>query len=130
MEMLKIFHITPNYAAILGLIYVALSLNVVRNRWKFKTGIGTGGHRPLDKSIRVHGNFAEYVPFTLLLMAMTEILGANNVTLHIIGVAIVLGRILHAIGLTKSIGTSLPRMGGMTLTFASLIIASLSILIR
>lgn len=130
MEMLSIFNVTPLYAACLALLYLALALNVVRLRWKFKTGIGSGGHKPLSRAIRVHGNCGEYAPLGIILLALTEVIGASDMTLHIIGGSLLAGRILHATGLLKSAGTSAPRLLGMVLTFTSIIVSSFSLLVR
>lgn len=130
MEMLSIFNVTPLYAACLGLLYIGLSLNVVRLRWKFQTGIGSGGHSSLSRAIRVHGNCGEYAPLGIILMALVEVIGASDMTLHIIGACLLIGRILHATGLLKSAGSSAPRILGMVLTFSSIIASSIFLLIK
>lgn len=130
MGMLSIFNVTPIYAACLGLLYVGLSLNVVRLRWKYKTGIGSGGYNPLSRAIRAHGNCGEYAPLGIILLALTEVIGASDMTLHIIGACLLVGRILHATGLLKSAGTSAPRLLGMVLTFTSIIFSSAFLLIK
>ena len=65
--------ITPCYAAFLGLGFVILSILTLRLRRKFKIGLGDGGNQQLLRAIRVHSNFAEYVPIALILIYMTEI---------------------------------------------------------
>ena len=40
------------------------------HRNRHKIGIGDGGDKALARKIRVHGNFVEYVPLGLLLMAL------------------------------------------------------------
>tara|TARA_R110000868_G_scaffold269233_2_gene528615 strand:+ start:22620 stop:23015 length:396 start_codon:yes stop_codon:yes gene_type:complete len=129
MEMLNILGTTSIYAACLGIVFMLLSFNVIRLRWKFKVGIG-GGHKPLDRAIRVHGNFSEYVALVLLLIALYEISGASDSLIHFSGASLLIGRCLHAIGLTKSGGPSAFRIGGMGLTFTSLAIASIGLLIN
>ncbi len=114
--------VTSLYAGILALLFVVLSLNVVRNRWRFKQGILSKGQLPLDLAIRVHGNFAEYIPLALILMGMIEMGRGNLSWLHICGQGLVAGRILHAFGLLfKGAGTSLPRFLGTLITFTVLI---------
>ena len=64
--------ITPLFAAIFGIIYVVLAFGVIKLRFKGQVSLGDGGDEELEKAIRVHGNFAEYVPFTLLLLWFVE----------------------------------------------------------
>lgn len=108
--------ITPLYAAILALLFVGLTLRVVRLRWKFKVGIGTGDERDLAKAIRAHGNAAETIPLALLLMLLVELGQVPAVALHSAGIALVAGRCAHAFGLSQHAGTSPGRMFGMLLT--------------
>lgn len=114
--------VTSLYAAILTIIYVLLSFNVVRNRWKFKVGIYSKGNLPLDLAIRAHGNFFEYVPFALILMGMIEMGGGNLRWLHITGQVLVASRLLHCFGLlARGAGASAPRFIGTTLTYVVLL---------
>ena len=117
--------ITALYASLLALVFLTLSFNIIRLRFKLKVGVGDGGERTLTKAIRVHGNFSEYVPFALILLASYELGGADNLWLHILGSSLLLARILHAIGLSKSIGTTMPRLVGMILTFLVMLILAI-----
>lgn len=117
--------ITALYASLLTLVFLTLSFNIIRLRWKFKVGVGDGGERMLTKAIRVHGNFSEYIPIALILLACYELSGASAIWLHALGGTLLLGRVLHAIGLSKSIGTSMPRFVGTSSTFVVLVILAL-----
>ncbi|MBL7663901.1 MAG: MAPEG family protein [Bacteriovoracaceae bacterium] len=121
---------TAFFASTLGLMYVFLSLNVIRYRWKEKVSLGNGSGKDLEKAVRVHGNFIEYVPFALLLMFFLEILFGYEKLILGLGSMLLLGRIMHAIGLMKVHGASVGRSGGMVLTFSVIIISSLLILFR
>ncbi|MEX0899398.1 MAG: MAPEG family protein [Gammaproteobacteria bacterium] len=110
--------ITPLYAAILALLFVGLTLRVVRLRWKFRIGIGTGEERVLAKAVRAHGNAAETIPLALVLMLLVELGPVQAATLHWAGAALVVGRCAHAFGLSRHAGTSAGRMVGMFLTLA------------
>lgn len=70
-------HITLIYAGLLGLLFLGLSFWVVKRRAQFGVMIGQGEAPELLAAIRAHGNFAEYVPLTLLLMALCELSGAG-----------------------------------------------------
>ncbi len=120
--------ITGFYAAILGLVYIGLSACVIRGRYACKTGIGDGGNDNLARRIRVHGNFAEYVPLALLLLFFVDDGGGMPVLIHLLGVMLVTGRILHAMGLNQTSGPSAGRMAGMVLTFLVILTCALILL--
>lgn len=131
MEMLNILNITSIYAACLGILLFVLSLNVIRLRWKHRVGIGEGkDNKELKIGIRMHANFTEYVPTVLLLLALTEVSGVSDLVLHIVGGCLLLGRILHPIGLFLSVGTSAPRALGVLFTFIALLVSSVNLLIN
>lgn len=116
---------TPLYAGILALLYVALAFHVIQGRWKSRIGLGAGGDAGMLTRIRMHGNFAEYVPFCLLLMLLAELGGAAAIWLHALGMALVLGRLAHAVGLSRTDGASVWRAFGMAATFGVLIVGGL-----
>jgi len=68
--------------------------------------------------MRVQANFAEYVPFALLLMALAESLHTWTWFLHLLGLALLLGRLSHAYGVSQSTETFSFRISGMAATFA------------
>jgi uncharacterized membrane protein YecN with MAPEG domain len=120
--MLVSLFITGFYASLLTLLFVGLSMNIIRLRLQSKTGIGDGGHKTLAKAIRVHGNFSEYIPMALLLLGVYEVNGGSPMLLHVLGATLFIGRVLHAIGLSKSIGVSKQRQIGMLSLFLVLLI--------
>lgn len=117
--------LTGLYASLLGILYIGLAFNIIRLRRKFKVGIGSGDNKFLAKAIRIHGNFAEYIPLALILLAVYELNGASVMVLHALGATLVVGRALHAIGLTKSIGISIQRQVGMMSTFLVILILAI-----
>ncbi len=62
--------ITAISAALLGLFFLALSVNVVRPRRATRVSLGAGDDPLLERRIPAHGNFAEYTPIALVLIAM------------------------------------------------------------
>ncbi len=113
-------HITLLYAGLLGLLFLLLSFWVVKRRAQFKVMIGEGEAPELLAAIRTHGNFAEYVPLTLLLMALCELAGAGGLWLHLGGGMLLAGRVLHAIGMQIPKAPNLPRLFGTLLFWLSL----------
>jgi len=122
--------VTGLYLSLLAILFVALSLNVSRFRLKHQVGIGSNGVKELDKAVRVHGNFSEYVPIAMLLLAALELSGIEDIWLHVFGATILFGRILHAIGLSKTIATSAPRFFGTVSTFITLIAMAITFIVK
>jgi uncharacterized protein len=104
--------ITALYAGLLALVLLALALRVIRLRWKLRVGIGDGGDKAMARAIRVHGNATEHVPIALLLLLVAELNHAGPTLLHACGIILVVARILHALGLGRTIGASWERMAG------------------
>jgi len=117
--------ITAIYASVLAILYVVLSFRVAQRRMKFQVGLGVGESRELERAVRIHGNFAEYVPLALVLLLVYEIGGAPGWAVHAAGAFLVIARTLHAIGLTQSSGRSAGRFAGITTTW--LVILGLAI---
>ncbi|NBX66824.1 MAG: glutathione metabolism protein [Proteobacteria bacterium] len=107
---------TGFYAGILAIFYIYLAVRVIKVRRRTKTKLGDGGNEDLMNAIRAHGNFAEYVPFALLLMAILNQQGLAPAFIHVMGSALVLGRIIHAYSITKDILKLRPVGMGMTFT--------------
>lgn len=118
--------VTALYAGLGGLVLLGLAFRVIRLRWKHQVGIGSGGHEDLARAIRVQGNFVEYAPLTLLLLALAESLGLPAWLLHGCGGALVAGRLLHAQGLSASARRTPGRFIGMNLTFLALSVLALA----
>lgn len=110
------------YAALLALVLLALSYNVVRLRRRHQVGIGTGGNEELARAVRAQANFCEYVPLALVLLALVEFSArAPAWSLHLLGASLVVGRVLHGIGLNRSSGASKNRVLGTLLTWLVLL---------
>jgi uncharacterized membrane protein YecN with MAPEG domain len=122
------FPVLALYAAVNALIMLVLGILVVRARVKTHTEIGAGADPAMMAAIRAHANNTEYVPLALLLMLILIPLRASAMVIHVVGATLTIGRILHAVGLSRSAGTSLPRLLGIVLTWLSYLIAIAAIL--
>lgn len=107
------------------LLYLVLTIRVVLHRNVHKVGVGTGGDAVLTRKVRVHGNFSEYVPLGLLMLALLELAAVSTTWLWIFGIALLLARVLHAVGLGGSAGYSIGRFSGALLTFVTLVAMAL-----
>lgn len=117
--------ITPLYAALLALFFLYLSFCVIRLRRTVLVGVGDGGDERLQRAIRVHGNFAEYVPFALLLIGMAELNGLGSVWVHLMGAVLLIGRALHAYGVSNPREDLRIRIAGMVMTFTVLLVGAI-----
>ena len=113
--------ITSIIAAVLTGIFIKLSFAVIGLRRKNKVGLGTGGHEDLERAIRAQGNFAEYVPFGIILIACLELNKAPWWLIAIPGITLIIGRLIHAVGINTPPPDFSKRVLGMKFTFFTLI---------
>ncbi len=113
--------VTSIIASLLTIIFVKLSFAVIGLRRKNKVGLGSGGHEDLERAIRAQGNFAEYVPFGIILVACLELNGAPWWLVAIPGIALIIGRLIHAKGMNIPPPDFSQRVLGMKFTFGTLI---------
>jgi uncharacterized membrane protein YecN with MAPEG domain len=109
--------ITLLFTALHILLMLLLAYRVVGHRRVAKVGIGTGGDYRLERKVRAHANFIEYVPMALLMLALLEIAGLAAVWLWALGGTLLVARLLHATGLSKKSGYSVGRFHGTLLTW-------------
>lgn len=112
--------ITAFYAGLLSLLFVILCARIIMFRIRQGIWLGDGGNPILLRRMRVQANFAEYVPFALLLMALAESVGQETFLMHTLGQVLLAGRIIHAIGLSYE-RLLWVRIIGIILTFAVVI---------
>jgi uncharacterized membrane protein YecN with MAPEG domain len=112
--------VTSIIAAVLTAVFIRLSFNVIGLRKKNKVGLGSGGNEDLERAIRAQGNFAEYVPFGLILLACLELNGAAWWLVAIPGITLIIGRLIHAIGINTPPPDFSKRILGMKFTFLTL----------
>jgi uncharacterized protein len=121
--------ITSLYAALLGLFFVALSVRTLRLRRSLRIAVGDAGNTVMLRAMRVHSNFAEYVPIALLLIYLGEAQGASRLLVHALGLALLVGRVVHAYGLSQAKEDYRFRVTGMALTFTVIVTASAYLLL-
>jgi uncharacterized membrane protein YecN with MAPEG domain len=94
-------------AGLCGLLYFLLSYRVVQVRRSAGVALGDGGDGELLQRIRAHANFAEYVPFCLLLIFVIEnSLEVSPLWLWVAGLALFIVRAMHAVGMAKGGGNA------------------------
>jgi uncharacterized membrane protein YecN with MAPEG domain len=87
------------YASLSALVIVKLAVSVIKLRRKNRVSVGDGGNEALQLAIRTHANAVEWIPISLLLLLTLELNGAPTILIHILGATLLIGRILHAMGL-------------------------------
>ncbi|GGB53498.1 membrane protein [Roseibium aquae] len=121
--------VTPIVAGLLALLYLFLSVRVIRLRGQERISLSDAGNAEMQRRIRVHGNFAEYTPFALVLLLLLELQGAPWWYLAVLGLMLLAGRSLHAYGVSQNPEPLQLRIAGMAMTFAVLALGGLSCII-
>lgn len=129
MDALAAGHAAALWAALLLLLVFTLSILVVQQRIKHKVLIGDEGIPEMVQAVRAFGNAAEYVPPALAGLAILAVAGASPLVIHITGLALFIGRTLHAVGLSRSGGASFPRTIGMILTWIAYLFLIVTLLV-
>ncbi len=122
-------YVTPVYAAVLALIFIALSVRTLQLRRRLNIAVGDSYDLQMLRSFRVHANFAEYVPLSLLLIYMYE---AGNGMIHVVHalcIALIVGRLSHAYGVGRIEEDYRFRVFGMALTLTAISGAALGVLV-
>lgn len=85
--------------SILTFLYLYLSLLVVQQRRKYHLPYLTNDDKAFVARFRAHANFIEYVPLTLILMAISIVFQMHYLVLLVMMIALIIARIGHAYGL-------------------------------
>jgi uncharacterized protein len=112
--------VTGLYAGLLAFVLLWLSIAVIGHRRRARVSLGTGEDKGLLQATRAHGNFCEYTPFCLILLALLEAGGASAWLLHGLGLLLLVGRVAHGAGLMHQPKSFLLRQVGMLATFTVL----------
>jgi uncharacterized membrane protein YecN with MAPEG domain len=80
--------------------------------------------------VRAHANFAEYVPFALLLVTFVEMQNGPAWLIHLLCLALMAGRIIHAYGVSQERENIRFRIAGVATTLTVISVAALALLAR
>lgn len=111
--------VTLTTAALCAAVQVALTAMVIARRAQSGVSLLDGGDTVLTRRMRAHGNFTETVPLTLLLMGLLELAAAPRGLLMGLAGLLMVGRLLHAVGVITR-GDSWARRLGMVATLWAL----------
>lgn len=116
--------VTGLYAAALAILFVALSVSALRMRRKLRIRLGDAGDPNMLRAMRVHANFAEYVPICLGLIFLAEVQAAPIWLIHCLGISLLTARLSHAYGLKQVEEETKFRVFGVALTLTTLLTSS------
>ena len=125
--------ITALYAGLLTILLFVLSIRVIGLRGNPAFSFiahGKGDEELLQRAIRAHGNFTEYVPMMLILLAFLELSATSEFKLHLLGGAFSLGRVMHGVCFGFMSSNMLLRVGGTALTLFPLVAAAIALIVQ
>ena len=115
---------TTLYIGLFGLLMMILKLNVGRVRASKKINLGDGNDEAMQRAIRVHGNAVEDVPVLLFGLVGLGLLAAQVLLIHALGATLLIGRVLHAVGLGGMPGAGIGRTIGTLLSLIVILITA------
>ena len=126
--------LTPIFLGIFTLFYIFLAMRIGYMRGSpvmklfFKMDVPTPEER-LQRNVRAHGNFSEYVPLFFILLLTTELLGSSSYNYLLTSCCIFsYGRLAHAVCFAFFDHNPFLRISGMLTTYAGLIMLALPLL--
>ncbi len=121
--------ITATYAAILAILFVIMSFYVIVTRARTNILVGHEDNMTMLVAMRRHGNMVEYVPFAILMMGLAEMTGLGATWLHVCGLALIAGRLIHPIGVNETKSALAARVAGVLATMVAILVPAGSILL-
>lgn len=103
-------------------LFLACRVSFIRGNSNMLTGTDDDG--PLYRASRAHIVNTEYTVIGLVGLTALHLLSASVIVLHIAGLTLTLGRVLNAIGVSRSSGVTQPRFIGTLLTWLSQFVAA------
>jgi uncharacterized membrane protein YecN with MAPEG domain len=116
------------WSGLLILLMLVLSGIVVSGRRKHMVSFGDGGNPDLLAASRAFGNCAEYATPGIVALLLLAVVGAPAWMVHAVGATLLVGRVVHALGLLFQTGPSLGRVIGMMLTYTALLTAAVGLI--
>ena len=116
------------YAGLNILINLFVGYRVSANRVRTNVMTGTGDDEKLYNASRAHITNVEYTPIGLIGLVVLHMLSASIIVLHVVGLALTIGRVLHAIGVSRTGASTPPRLIGTLLTWVGQLVAGVACL--
>ena len=116
--------ITLFVSSLLVLMKLVLGVRVSMYRNKINMPWGDNGDDQLIRRIRAHANHSEWVPATIIILGLVEMVGVHPIIVGVLGAIVVIARSLHAIGLMGN-AESFNRAAGIAMNWIVLLLASI-----
>ena len=110
------------------ILLLVLSVLVVRQRRAHGVVLGDDNIPELTQAVRAFGNATEYVPGGLIAIAVLALAGATPMVVHAVGLTLLVGRVAHAVGLSRHGGSSVLRSAGVIATWLAYILGGVALL--
>jgi uncharacterized membrane protein YecN with MAPEG domain len=115
---------TPAHAAALQIgmlliLLLVLKIYVGTRRTAHKIAPGDTSNPDFARALRVQHNAVEDVPALMVGLAVLAMIGMPSWYIHLAGGVLLVGRILHAVGLARSGGRSFGRFAGTIATLVA-----------
>ncbi len=114
---------TSMLTGVFVIMLVVLALQVSIRRRQLRISLGDGNDEILRRRIRAHGNFIEYVPLALIALGLIEASGAPVTLVSGLAIAMLLARVIHAIGIVY-FRSATPRVVAMVIQNTAFIVAA------
>lgn len=121
---------TPFYAALFGIGLIWLSFRVIAVRRREKVSLGNASSDVLERRVRAHANFCEFVPLGLMLVYFVEITWKIPALTHVLALTLLAGRLMHGYAFSGAKMRFKWRTRGMVLTFLSIAASAAALLIH
>ena len=95
-----------------------------------KISMGHNSNDSLLKRMRAQGNFIEYAPFGVILLALVEFSGAPALAVHLLGLLLLIGRALHTWGFSAPFPVMNGPVFGIILTLTIILLSALGLLLH
>lgn len=110
------------------ILLLVLSVLVVRQRRAHGVVLGDDNIPSLTQAVRAFGNATEYVPAGLVAVGVLALVNAGPIVVHAMGLTLFVGRVAHAIGLSRHGGSSVLRSGGVIATWLAYILGGVALI--
>ncbi|OAO00043.1 MAPEG family protein [Parasphingorhabdus sp.] len=119
--------VTAMTAAILTLLFIFLSFQVVKQRVRTETSFGAGNDEHMDMVRGCQSNLIEYTPITLIMLALLELSSAHHLSLMVLAVIFMIARFLHPFGMHQHQAGKGLRLRQIAMLMTWLVMAALAL---
>ena len=121
-------HAAALWTALHLFLLLGLSVRMARQRQVHRVAVGDGGAPELACAIRAFRAAAEYVPAGIAALALLALLGAPSWLVHSAGATLFLGRVVHAVDLSRTGEATRLQAAGVLATWVAYVFAGVALL--